>query len=97
MKIYTENLTIQIITSNVVIKQDLEIRVKEHKFYWCVYCDALHCIGYSAWSKDEAIKNLKENIDMFQYVHNKRGTLKEAIIKFGWKKKDFSNYHYNQS
>lgn len=86
MKEYTEKLFIDLINvTNVRINQELNIRVKEHEFYCCVYCDALRTIGYSVIGKSDAIKKLKDNIFIFREVHNLKGTLKDALLKFGWK------------
>lgn len=88
---------VEIINSNVAINQDLEIRIKEDPDYWCIYCDALHLMGYSVISKEDALRDLRNKINTFKTVHERRGSLEEALISFGWEKKGINSFKYGNA
>lgn len=91
------NTTIRIVidTPDIKIDQEVEVRIKRRINHCIVKCDSLRTIGYSNYSVEESIDSLKENIDIFKRVHIERGTLKKALLSFGWVNTTGDNWQYN--
>jgi len=77
----SQNNTIQIELGN------FPIWVKKKPTCWVAYSPQFKLLGFSEVSEKEAIADLRVSFDLFFNVHVERGSLEEALIDFGWKKK----------
>lgn len=63
---------------------NLPINVKETRGNFTAVCELFRSIGFSAKSKDLAITDLEDSLNLFFEIHLKEGTLDDALKEFGW-------------
>lgn len=75
------------------ITTPVEVREKHNGKAWSVICHSLKSFGYSATSKEDAIKELENTIHCFFKLHLKNNSLDKALSKLGWNKSVINDYN----
>ncbi len=70
------------------ISVNIIIDVRKLERNWIIYSPELKTFGYSEVSKDEAIKDFREALEIFFEVQLERGTLDAFFETHGWQSTD---------
>lgn len=61
------------------------VRIRKREGSWTIYSPLFKTLGYSTESEEKALEDYKIALNNFFQIHIERGTLEEALTKFGWK------------
>jgi len=76
---------------------NLPIFSRQEGNQWIVFSPTFKVLGYSKSNEEDAIKDLKDSLNIFFEVHAEDGTLGSALQEFGWELQILQQKKYKPS